>query len=101
MQEASAQSRPTATMGSVVAVRGSVVDVAFPGGSLPAVNEALEVDWDGPNRLVLEVQQHRDVQTVRAVAMQNTSGLRRHTPVRALGGPITVPIGDPVLGRCA
>ena len=99
MPEAAAQPLPTATAGSVVAVRGSVVDVAFPCGPLPAINDALEVVWDGPNRLVLEVQQHRDPQTVRAVAMQNTSGLRRHTPVRAIGGPIAVPVGDPVLGR--
>jgi F-type H+-transporting ATPase subunit beta len=99
MPEAPVQSTPPAVAGTVVAVRGSVVDVAFPAGTLPAVNDALYVDWDGPGRLVLEVQQHLDPQTVRAVAMQNTSGLRRHTLVRAAGGPIAVPVGEPVLGR--
>lgn len=66
---------------------------------MPAVNAALEVQWDGPHRLTLETQQHLDFVTVRAVAMQNTAGLARGVPVRVPGGPITVPVGDAVLGR--
>jgi F-type H+-transporting ATPase subunit beta len=85
--------------GLVVAVTGSVVDVSFPGGPLPPVNTALEVDWDGPHRLTLETQQHLDLETVRTVAMQNTAGLARGVPVRSKGQPITVPVGDVVLGR--
>jgi F-type H+-transporting ATPase subunit beta len=85
--------------GLVVAVTGSVVDVSFPGGALPSVNTALEVDWDGPHRLTLETQQHLDLKTVRTVAMQNTAGLARGVPVRSNGQPITVPVGDAVFGR--
>ncbi|MGB8273810.1 MAG: F0F1 ATP synthase subunit beta [Alphaproteobacteria bacterium] len=85
--------------GRVVAVRGSVVDVAFPPGALAAIGDALEVMWDGPYRLVVEVEQHLDLATVRAVAMENTAGLARGVPVRPLGGPITVPVGETVLGR--
>ncbi len=85
--------------GRVVAVMGSVVDVGFPDGALPPVDTALEVEWDGPHRLVLETQQHVDRETVRAVAMQNTAGLARGAAVRSTGRPITVPVGEAVLGR--
>ena len=85
--------------GKVVGVRGSVVDVAFPEGSLPTLHEALDVEWDGPHWLTLEVQQHLDPVTVQAVAMQHTGGLRRNAPVRARGGPILVPVGEAILGR--
>ncbi len=85
--------------GRVIAVTGSVVDVSFAGGPLPAVNSALDVEWDGPHRLTLEIQQHLDLDTVRAVAMQNTAGLARGVSVLGTGGPITVPVGDAVLGR--
>jgi F-type H+-transporting ATPase subunit beta len=85
--------------GRVIRVSGSVVDVAFPAGSLPAINSALEVAWDGPHRLVLEVQHHVDPRTVRAVAMQETAGLRCGVAAQNTGGPIRVPTGEAVLGR--
>jgi F-type H+-transporting ATPase subunit beta len=85
--------------GRVTAVRGAVVDVAFPDGRLPHLAEALEVQWDRGERLVLEVQAHLDERRVRAVAMQNTAGLARGVAVRASGGPITVPVGEAILGR--
>jgi F-type H+/Na+-transporting ATPase subunit beta len=83
----------------IIAVRGSVVDVRFPSGELPGIDEGLKVEWDGPHPLLLEVHSHLDPTTVRAVAMQSTAGLRRGTGVRRLGGPITVPVGEAVLGR--
>ena len=83
--------------GTVVSVRGSVIDVRFGEGSLPAINEALEVG--GSVALTAEVQAHLDEQTVRAVAMQSTEGLSRGVPVRATGGPISVPVGEAMLGR--
>ena len=89
----------TANVGRVVRVRGSVVDVAFPEGEPPRVLEALEVGVDGAEPLVLEVQQHLDRRTVRAVALQVTSGLMRGAPVRRTGGPLTMPVGPAVLGR--
>jgi F-type H+-transporting ATPase subunit beta len=85
--------------GVVVRVRGSVVDVEFGTGALPAIADALIVQWDGGFPLLLEVQDHLDRHTVRTVAMQNTAGLRRGTAVRPSGGPITVPVGEQVLGR--
>lgn len=83
--------------GTVVSVRGSVIDVRFDAGTLPAINEALEVS--GSAALVAEVQAYLDEHTVRAVAMQSTEGLSRGAPVKATGGPITVPVGEVMLGR--
>jgi len=93
------QGAPAAAAGIVTAVRGSVVDVAFAEGALPEITHALDIEWDGPHRLVAEVQQHLDPATVRAVAMQNTAGLQRGSRVQAVGRPILVPVGDSVLGR--
>jgi F-type H+/Na+-transporting ATPase subunit beta len=90
---------PPLAAGHVVRVRGTVVDVAFPGGDLPALNEALELCPDVGRRLVVEVHQHLDAQTVRTVAMQVTSGLRRGVSATRTGGPIRVPVGSAVLGR--
>ena len=85
--------------GRVLAVRGAVVDVAFDGGELPRLDEALVVEWDQPGVLVVEVQAHLDETTVRGVALQATAGLKRGVAVRATGRPVTVPVGEPVLGR--
>ncbi len=87
----------TQPRGTVVSVRGSVVDVRFDAETLPGINEALEV-FEGVT-LVAEVQAYLDERTVRAVAMQSTDGLSRGARVRATGGPITVPVGEGMLGR--
>ena len=85
--------------GRVVAVRGAVIDIAFEPAELPRLDEALVVEWDQPETLIVEVQAHLDERTVRGVALQATTGLRRGVPVRASGNPVTVPVGDAVLGR--
>ena len=79
--------------GRVVRVSGSVVDVKFPEGALPPVNNLLEIDWDGPHRLTVEVHQHLDPDTARCVAMQETAGLGCGVAARDTGGPIRVPVG--------
>ncbi|MEJ2189159.1 MAG: F0F1 ATP synthase subunit beta [Acidobacteriota bacterium] len=93
------ESLPEAAAGEVVAVRGSVVDVAFSDGRLPAINSLLDVLWDGHGQLLVEVQLHLDPKTVRGVAIQETEGLRRGTRVRDRGGPLEVAVGDHLLGR--
>ena len=85
--------------GVVHAVRGAVVDVVFAGPDLPPINSALVVAWDRPTALILEVHSHLDQKTVRAVAFQSTAGLARGVPVQASGVPVTVPVGEAVLGR--
>jgi len=85
--------------GSIIAVRGAVIDVRWQDGTLPPINAALTVRWDRPETLILEVHSHLDGQTLRAIALQATSGLARGTQVQAMGGPLAVPVGEAVLGR--
>ena len=83
----------------VVAVYGAVIDVGFETAELPAVNTSLVVEWAQNTQLIVEVQSHLDRRTVRAVALQATAGLARGTLVRATGEPVSVPVGEAVLGR--
>lgn len=86
-------------LGTVVEVHGAVVDVAFAASPLPALNDGMVIARDGQADLLLEVQAHLDRNTVRAIALHPTNGLQRHATVRQLGGPVTVPVGEAVLGR--
>lgn len=84
-------------LGHVVGIRGSVVDMEFP-HRLPAINEAVHVEH--PNgRIAIETQMHLSQTRVRGIAMSFTAGLARRVEARATGRPITVPVGDAVLGR--
>jgi F-type H+-transporting ATPase subunit beta len=85
--------------GQVTSVRGSVVDVSFPAGALPDIEEAIVIKLGPANELIAEVQQHLGPTAIRAVALENTAGLRRGAPVRPTGAPIRVPVGEAVLGR--
>ncbi len=84
--------------GKVIQVVGVVVDVEFVGGSLPNIYDALEIKR-GDETLTLEVAQHLDEHTVRAVSMQSTDGLKRGESVTATGAAISVPVGDETQGR--
>ncbi len=83
--------------GKITQIIGPVVDVVFEDG-LPLIYDALEVD-NNEEKVVLEVQQHLGSGTVRAVAMTPTDGLKREQEVIATGAPISVPVGEDVLGR--
>ncbi|MFZ2513014.1 MAG: F0F1 ATP synthase subunit beta [Candidatus Saccharimonadales bacterium] len=85
-------------IGKVIQVVGVVVDVEFPGGSLPNIYDALEIKR-GDETLTLEVAQHLDEHTVRSVSMQSTDGLKRGEVVVATGAAIAVPVGDDTQGR--
>ena len=84
--------------GKVSAILGAVVDVSFEGQKLPEIYNALEIDFDG-SKLVLEVAQHLGDSAVRTIAMDSTDGLKRGVGVVDTGKPISVPVGDKVLGR--
>ena len=86
------------TKGKVSAILGAVVDVNFEGNKLPEIYNALELDNNG-QKLVLEVAQHLGNSSVRTIAMDSTDGLRRGIEVKDTGRPISVPVGDQVLGR--
>ncbi len=88
-------------VGKIIQVMGPVVDVEFE-GKLPAINEAIDVKGGtGENtfRLVLEVAAHIGGGRVRTIAMDMSEGLVRGQEAVATGAPISVPVGDKVLGR--
>jgi F-type H+/Na+-transporting ATPase subunit beta len=89
------------SIGTVVQVVGAVVDVEF-AGALPAIYNALTVDYTverQPVHLTLEVQQHLGDHAVRTISMAGTEGLRRGFAVTDTGGPISMPVGEGVMGR--
>ncbi|MEP6475682.1 MAG: F0F1 ATP synthase subunit beta [Actinomycetota bacterium] len=88
--------------GRVVRVIGPVVDVEFPPAELPEINTALTVDVDlggETTTITCEVAQHIGSSQVRTVALKPTDGLVRGAPVINTGGPISVPVGEGVLGH--
>ncbi|QQS22432.1 F0F1 ATP synthase subunit beta [Candidatus Saccharibacteria bacterium] len=84
--------------GKIIQIVGVVVDIEFASGGLPAIYDALRIEHEG-RILTLEVAQHLDEQTVRAVALSSTDGLKRGQAVEATGAPINVPVGPETQGR--
>ena len=87
--------------GKIVQVIGPVVDVEFP-QPLPPIYNALTVDFKvqgQPTKLTLEVEQHLGDNWVRTVAMSSTEGLKRGLEVADTGSPISMPVGEAVMGR--
>jgi F-type H+/Na+-transporting ATPase subunit beta len=87
------------TEGKVNQIIGPVVDVEFPEGKLPAIYNSLIIKRENQPDLVLEVQLHLGESKVRTIAMDSTDGLVRGYTVYDTGEPITVPVGEEVLGR--
>src|SRR3972149_3299756 len=86
------------TKGKVIQIFGPVIDCSFPENSLPAIYNALELTLN-KQKLTLEVQSHLGEGLVRTVALGSTDGLARGSEVSDTGEPITVPVGEEVLGR--
>ncbi|MGK5095028.1 F0F1 ATP synthase subunit beta [Deltaproteobacteria bacterium TL4] len=89
-------------IGKITQVTGPVVDVEFDSGILPAIYNALEINFDvqgKSTRLICEVQQHLGENTVRSVSMGATDGLSRGLGVKDLETQISMPVGRGVLGR--
>ena len=88
--------------GKIVQIIGPVVDAEFT-DSVPAIYNALTVEFDVPGegrtKLTLEVQQHLGDNWVRAVAMSSTEGLKRGMELTDQGKPISMPVGEAVMGR--
>ena len=87
--------------GNITQIIGPVVDVDFV-DYLPSINEAIEVKYEvegKSKRLILEVAAHLGDKRVRTIAMDTTDGLKRNLEVTALKGPMSVPVGEKVLGR--
>ncbi len=90
-------------IGKVLQVIGPVVDVEFEAGNLPNIMSALMVSnpaiSDEPDNLVIEVALHLGDNVCRCIAMDQTDGLVRGMEARDTGSPITIPVGEPSLGR--
>src|SRR6185295_5066106 len=89
--------------GKIVQIIGPVVDIEFP-DQVPAIYNALTVEFTypgaaGKTKLTLEVQQHLGDNWIRAVAMSSTEGLKRGMEITDAGGPISMPVGEGVMGR--
>ena len=87
--------------GVISQVMGPVVDVDF-NDYLPKINEAIEVFFEvegKKHKLILEVAAHLGDNRVRTIAMDMSEGLTRGLEAKALGAPISVPVGEKVLGR--
>jgi len=83
--------------GKITRVVGPVVDIEFE-NELPALFNALESELDG-KKIIFEVEQHIGLKEVRTISMGSTDGLMRGQKVVDTGSPITVPVGQKVLGR--
>jgi F-type H+-transporting ATPase subunit beta len=88
-----------ADAGYITQIVGPVVDIRFSEGKIPAILNALTVNSSDGRNVVLEVLQHIGDNCVRCVAMSATEGLSRGLAVRDMGRPISVPVGEEVLGR--
>ena len=91
-------------VGQIVQIIGPVVDVEFSNDYLPPIYQALRITSEGFDveqrvDVIAEVQQHLGEGRVRAVSMLPTDGMVRGMKAIDLGGPITVPVGEPTLGR--
>jgi F-type H+-transporting ATPase subunit beta len=88
--------------GVIVQVIGPVIDADFTGSDMPKIYDALEIEYSvmgNPVKLTFEVQQHLGENWVRAIAMSSTEGLKRGMIVTNTAAPISVPVGEGVLGR--
>ena len=85
--------------GTIAQIIGAVVDVEFAPQSMPGIYNALTVNLDDGQKVIMEVQQHVGNNWVRCISMRPTEGLRRGLPVEDSGSPISVPVGPETLGR--
>ena len=87
------------SIGKITQVISAVLDIKFPQGGLPEINDAIEITRKDGGTLVVEVAQHLGDDTVRCIALGPTDGLVRGMEAVATGGPIMVPVGENTLGR--
>lgn len=86
-------------IGKITQIIGAVLDIKFPEGKLPELNEAIKIATNEGGSLTVEVAQHLGDDVVRCIAMGSTDGLVRGMEAAATGAPITVPVGEQTLGR--
>ena len=85
--------------GKITEIIGAVLDIRFPEGHLPDINDAVRITRKNGETLTVEVAQHLGDDIVRCIALGPTDGLVRGMDAVATGGPIQVPVGEETLGR--
>ncbi|TGM55062.1 F0F1 ATP synthase subunit beta [Leptospira biflexa] len=88
--------------GKIKQIIGSVMDISFESGNMPEIYNAVEIQTKVNGKdvtITAEVQQHIGDNTVRAISLQSTDGLKRGLEVTDTGIPISVPVGTKTLGR--
>ena len=85
--------------GKITQIISAVIDIKFPEGELPEINDAIEITRKDNTKLVVEVAQHLGDDTVRCIALGPTDGLVRGMDAVSTGAPISVPVGEETLGR--
>lgn len=93
---ANADNHTASSRGTVVTIKGSIVDARFP-QRLPSINNLIKGGDKGD--ITVEVISHLDPQTIRGIAFTPTQGLSRGSIITDTGSPITVPLGERLLGR--
>ena len=84
--------------GIINQIIGPVIDIKFEEDNMPELLNAIEIPH-GEEKVMAEVAQHVGDDVVRCVALSSTDGLTRGMEAIDTGAPITVPVGDEVLGR--
>jgi len=87
--------------GEVIQIIGPVLDISFEraGNELPDIHEALEVTREDGSTVIVECQLHIGEDSIRAIAMDSTDGLRRGMKAKAMGSSIRMPVGEQIRGR--
>jgi F-type H+-transporting ATPase subunit beta len=88
-------------VGEITQIIGPVIDISFEqtGMAMPSIHDAFEITRDDGDSLIVECQQHIGENTIRAIAMDSTDGLRRGMKAVSLGGEILMPVGEQIRGR--
>jgi F-type H+-transporting ATPase subunit beta len=91
----------TQIVGEITQIIGPVIDISFEqaGTEMPSIHDALEIIREDGDSLIVECQQHIGENTIRAIAMDSTDGLRRGMKATSLGGTIIMPVGEQIRGR--
>lgn len=85
--------------GTVVSIRGSVVDVYFHNQLPPIFSLLLIVLPENKTPIAIEVLAHLDAHKIRGIALTPTQGLARGMTAKDTGEPLLAPVGKAIRSR--
>ncbi len=86
-------------IGKITQIIGAVLDIKFDAESMPNLYNAIKIQRQNGEELIVEVAQHLGDDVVRCISMGATEGLVRGMDAIDTGNPISVPVGEKTLGR--